>query len=56
LTPLAQTTPGGRPAPGRRPLIDRARPLLIPIAAAFLLTTVLVIVFTARKNAGAGPA
>jgi len=45
-----------RVASGRRPLIDRARPLLIPIAAAFLIATLLVIVFTARKNAGAGPA
>ncbi len=39
-----------RTAAGRRPLIDRARPLLIPIAAAFLLATLLVIVFTARKT------
>jgi cytochrome oxidase Cu insertion factor (SCO1/SenC/PrrC family) len=45
-----------RVAAGRRPLIDRARPLLIPIAAAFLLATLLIIFLTARKNAGAGPA
>jgi len=39
-----------RVAAGRRPLIDRARPLLIPIAAAFLIVTLLVIVLTARKS------
>lgn len=39
-----------RVAEGRKPLIDRARPLLIPIAAAFLVLTLLVILFTRRKN------
>ena len=41
---------GLRVASGRKPLIDRARPLLIPVAAAFLVLTVLVILFTRRKN------
>ncbi|MGD8413485.1 MAG: SCO family protein [Candidatus Latescibacterota bacterium] len=45
-----------RAASDRRPLIDRARPFLIPIAAAFLLATILVILLTSRKNAGTGPA
>jgi len=39
-----------RVAAGRRPLIDRARPLLIPIAAVFLIATLLVIIFTARRT------
>jgi protein SCO1/2 len=39
-----------RVASGRKPLIDRARPLLIPVAAVFLLATILVIVFTRRHN------
>jgi protein SCO1/2 len=39
-----------RVAAGRRPLIDRVRPLLIPIAAVFLIATLLVIILTARKT------
>jgi protein SCO1/2 len=39
-----------RVASGREPLIDRARPLLIPVAAAFLVLTLLVVLFTRRKS------
>jgi cytochrome oxidase Cu insertion factor (SCO1/SenC/PrrC family) len=39
-----------RVAAGRPPLIDRARPFFIPIAALFLITTLLVIILTARKT------
>lgn len=39
-----------RVASGRRPLVDRARPFLIPVAAFFLVATLLVIIVTARKG------
>jgi cytochrome oxidase Cu insertion factor (SCO1/SenC/PrrC family) len=38
-----------RVSSGRKPLIDRARPLLIPVAAAFLVLTILVIFLTRRS-------
>lgn len=39
-----------RKASGRRPLVDRARPFLIPVAALFLIATLLVIIITVRKS------
>jgi protein SCO1/2 len=43
-----------RAAAGHPSLLDRARPLLIPISAVFLVLTFLVILLTARKRAPAG--
>lgn len=51
----AQVKAGLRLAAGRTSLLERARPYLIPVAAAFLVATLLVIALTKRKNAGAGP-
>ena len=44
-----------RVASGRKPLIDRARPLLIPVAAAFLALTLIVIFLTRRKDGHPAP-
>jgi cytochrome oxidase Cu insertion factor (SCO1/SenC/PrrC family) len=39
-----------RKASGRRPLIDRARPFLLPISAVFLIAALIVIIATRRRH------